>query len=434
MQGRTLRRPHGRLKGLLLFAVLAMPMVSAPADAEDPTNMVIPVVGTIISSINQITCPTRGDISITCPGPIPLPDPCDRVDLPYLCKPLEPIVLDPCDYVPGAPALCQPIPQIPKPCDLLPGTPGICQPVVVEEPCYYVPGAPVICQPVVIEDPCYYLPGTPGLCEPVVIPEPCTLVPGLPGVCVPVTPPPPPPPPSAAEITSLQIAIAIGNIRPNVGVVPRPPDPVVNLLGFCQPYLNEFLGNTEYLGPLLDYGTCLNAGSVPAIMNTLPVVNNDVSFLAGACSLVTSAYQNNNVSFVDFSGIVDCTAGAGNANVFRPGISVQANLVDALRPSVIAYGSSGSGVGYARSNARHGNSISGSADGGTAKVRLSTTIHPGSAICTVDGVCGFNWVVLPNKSPDTGASISCNSTQLDNDVLVCTSNGIVMTDSTIAHK
>lgn len=337
-----LLRPSGRTGAVLLLA-LGVSAVSLPAKAGDPNELLISTVGTIVSGINQISCPAR-DTPGCPPGPAPI---------------------DTCEYLTRVPGVCgNPLPPLPVPLPTLP---------------------PVF----------------------------------------------------AAEITSLQTAIAIGNIRPDVGVTPRPPDPVVNLLGFCQPFLNQFIGNTEYLGPLLDYASCINAGALPSVLASLPVVTNNVSFLAGACQLITSAYQDNAVTFVDFTAITDCHTSAGRGTAFDPQLRVQAILQNFLRQEESVPGPVASGVRYARSNHRYGAPIARFA-GATAKVRLQTTITPQSRVCTLDNVnCGFKWIVLPNKSPDTGAAISCNSTQqvqTESDVLTCTSNGIVMTDSTIAHK
>lgn len=358
-----LLRPSGRT-GAVLCLALGLSAVSLPARADDPNELLISTVGTIVSGVNQATCPTRDTVS--CPGPTPI---------------------DLCDYLPG---ICGNPPPL-KVCD-------------------YVPGAPVVCKPV----------------GPI---NPCRDYPWLPGICQPVQPPPVP----AVEITSLQTAIAIGNIRPDVGVTPRPPDPVINLLGFCQPYLNQFLGNTEYLGPLLDYAGCINAGAVPSVLATLPVVTNNVSFLAGVCQLITSAYQDNLVTFVDFTGTTDCRNGYGAGGTFVPGITARAILQNFLRQEQSVPGPMVSGAAYASSNSRYGAPIASFA-GATAKVRLETTISPQSRICTLDNVnCGFRWIVLPNKNPDSGTALSCREIQESNS-LVCASNGIVMTDSTIAHK
>lgn len=365
-----LLRPSGRTGAVLLLA-LGVSAVSIPAKADDPNILLISTVGTIVSGVNQVTCPTRGTVS--CPGPTPI---------------------DICDYLTGVPGVCgNPLPPA-KVCD-------------------YVPGAPVVCEPVVV-DPCIPYPWLPGLCQEV-----------------------PPPAVPAVEITSLQTSIAIGNIRPDVGVTPRMPDPVINLLGFCQPFLNQFLGNTEYLGPLLDYAGCINTGAVPSVLASLPVVTNNVSFLAGVCQIVTSAYQDNNVTFTDFTGVTDCRTSQGVGGTFQPLVSAQAVLQNFLRQDQSIAGGGAGGIGYASSNGRYPAPIA-SFDGATAKVRLETTITPQSPVCTLDNVnCGFTWVVLPNKSPDTGAAISCNTGEQatsNTDVLKCTSNGIVMTDSTIAHK
>lgn len=408
---RTLQvlRLHHLTSFFLLAATLLVSAIPAETRATEPTDMVIPVVGTIVASINEITCPIRSTVG--CPGPIPkpcsiypnlptcktLPDPCRTVDIPGVCHGVS---VNPCDYYPA---------------------PGVCTPLPPTNPCYYAPGAPVVCSgQLPPTDPCYYRPDLPGVCTPLPPLNPCTYKPNLPGVCAPL-------PQNSVELTSLQTAIAIGNFKPDVTVVPRDPGPVVNLLGFCQPYLNQFLTDTEYLGPLLDYGTCLNTNSLPAVMNSLPIVVNNVTFLAGVCNLMTSAFEDNNRTFVDFSGFVDCSAGSSSEYVFKPYINGSMVLQKFLRPDILP-ASCDSAL-----HCRLGSSIQAAdPESGTAKIKLVSSITPSEeSVCAVGGVCGFKWIVAPNKNPDTGTSTSCATT---GDVLNCTTGSIPLTDSTIAHR
>jgi hypothetical protein len=362
-------------------------MTSSPSLADDPMDLVIPVVGTVVNQINTAVNQVYEGI---CVGDVCVKPPRD-------------------------------------PCDTFPDLPGVCVPVVVG-PCTVGPNAELNCDPVEPPNPCDTYP-VPYVCDGTIPPtDPCDYVPGLPGVCGPL----PPTGVGTEDTTSAQVAIAVGNITQNLGVVPGNPNAMVNLLGYCQHYLDEFLGNTEYLGPLLDYGSCLDAGAVPAVIATLPQVTGSVRFLAGACSIVTSAFEDSNLTFVDFAGTTDCRAGFGAPIIFRPTVRAQATLNKFLRQDPILVADEASGLSYARSNGQQPGSIwDADSESGTAKVILETWVTPESAVCLIDGVCGFTWVVLPDKNPDTGTSISCSSSSAG--ALHCRSTGIPMTDSTIAH-
>lgn len=242
------------------------------------------------------------------------------------------------------------------------------------------------------------------------------------------------------DLTSAQVAIAIGNITQDLAVSGGDPSALTNLLGHCQPYLEQFIGNTEYLGPLLDYGLCLETNGAPAVIATLPRVTGGVNFLAGVCSLVTNAYEYYSYSYpygtsVAFSGTTDCTAGSSTSgDIFAAWVTANASLENSLYNQTVASAPSAGGSRYARSAGTMYSTISYATGGGIAKNRLKTEITPESPVCTANGLnCGFHWVVLADKSPDTGTSLSCNQLALSSNLL-CVSNGIPVTDSTVAQR
>lgn len=245
-------------------------------------------------------------------------------------------------------------------------------------------------------------------------------------------PPVNPPPVPTSEITSVQTVMVIGNIKQDLSALPGTLNPTLNLLGYCQPFLDQFLGNTEFLGPLLQYESCLVAGSVPAVLATLPAVSGGVSFLAGACQLRTEAYEAGYPysPYTNFRGITDCRTAS---SFFQAGVWATAKLQDFFSPADLATAPLVYGTNYAESSGFLNTPLA-YAGSGTAKVQLGTTIAPSGTCSGASNVCQIAWVALPNKNPDTAVGISCDTPLPSKKYLHCFSKGIPMTSETVARR
>lgn len=239
---------------------------------------------------------------------------------------------------------------------------------------------------------------------------------------------PPIPKLSGSDLTGQVVAIAVGEIKASAGVIPGNTGPLLGLMAYCQPHLNQFLANTEYLGPLLDYGVCIEANSAPAVLAALPAPVTDVRYVAGACTLTTRTSEAASGTFSSrtrFSGTTDCGTGVG----FTPSVTAQASLLDFL------YGTP-KGSGSATSGSRYASSTGYAAPIGTypAKVKFRTTMLPNqTSYCPSGATCGYNWVVLANKSPNTGSTLTCNEATND-DRLDCLMDGVPVNSQTAASR
>lgn len=232
--------------------------------------------------------------------------------------------------------------------------------------------------------------------------------------------------------SGLQVAVAIGKIQQDINAAPGNPSAVVNLLGYCQPHLNQFIANTENLGALLSYGTCLQTGSTPAVLATLPQVTGGVQFVLGYCFISNRASASTSINFL---GQTNCSMD-GFTPIdpyllpYRPTLTLTANasLVDYVTLQTLASANFiASGFNWMNSRGSLNNTISGASSSGIAKIKYVTQISPSSAGCASVS-CGIVWVTVINKNPDSGTSLSCAQS---GDTLSCTHNSIPLTDATI---
>lgn len=226
----------------------------------------------------------------------------------------------------------------------------------------------------------------------------------------------------ASDVTSEVVAVAIGQIAPyNDTPVPNPAFP--NVLALCQPYLLEFLANTEYLGPLVDYQACLQANVPAAVTSQIPVVSAGVQFLAGTCTFSTTAGYRAITNSTDFSGITDCRL--GDADVLGAYITQVTSLWDFLYDTQQAAASSSvAAPGFVKQTGSKPGRIT-----STAKVRVRSSVTPAATSwCPSGATCTLQWLILPNKNVDTASRPACVQAGL---TLECQANSIPLTANTI---
>lgn len=239
---------------------------------------------------------------------------------------------------------------------------------------------------------------------------------------------PPVPRVAGSDLTGQIIAVAVGGIKADAGVVPGNIGPLTNLMAFCQPHLDKFLSNTEYLGPLLDYGLCIETNGAPAVLAALPTVVQDIRYIAGACILSTrtsEAMTGNYLSRTRYSGSTECSTSVG----FSPTVYGQANLVDFLYGHVKASAPASSGNRYAYSTG-----YTTSIGLMPVKVEFDTFLRPNQpTYCPSGAACDYNWVVIANKNPNTGSKVTCSEFEPD-DVLDCRMDGIPVNSTTASSR
>lgn len=196
----------------------------------------------------------------------------------------------------------------------------------------------------------------------------------------------------------------------------------------CSPYLVEFLSNTEYLGPLLDFVQCSSGGAVDTALDALAgsegVIDSLRSYAEQLQGYVLGLPQN--LPAMTTRTIYLCSIGSAATKLSYSHLLAEGDTrcmsIDSLPDpdgGVLLDGSlqvidflngterlntatvSGNGVVAARG------SLKNPTPGRLLKTKYHTNLVLPNQTCLQDS-CRFAWAVIPNKNPNTGTSLPCN--------------------------
>lgn len=228
----------------------------------------------------------------------------------------------------------------------------------------------------------------------------------------------------------------------------QPGDP--GQISDCSSLLEQFLANTEYLQPLLDYFSCSAGGAQDVLMGSslglesfsqallgysrevrdyvvagpelLPTARAGGAFV---CTLGTGATKLGG-NFLRVEGDTRCASPA-SAPAPQSGVDIEGRiaLVDFLNGnqqyrSGLRSGDGALAVRQARRNLTPNRLL---------KTKYETSIAVPDGNCA-GGACQVVWVVLPNKNPNTGSSLPCVSNPMAN-MLSCTVDSRPFNQSTL---
>ncbi len=209
-------------------------------------------------------------------------------------------------------------------------------------------------------------------------------------------------------------------------VTPGNPDSITD----CNPLLMDFLGDTEYLGPLFDYLNCATDGTADFLQATIngldglsaelssyaqqlrDYAQNDPAILPNVttksvyvCSIETGA-KSAGIQNLRLNGTTRCVSTESPMKA-DPDVAVggRLRLVDFITGNELYSSSNQNGDGVVSVTAKRFNA--------TPNRLLKTKYHSNIELpvpSCIGGNCQVAWVVVRNKNVNTGTKVPCHAT------------------------